>query len=95
MIKNYMEDLVNLYFADVVESSERFKDACRCEKCADDIRARALNELRPYYVTSKRGEIFAEYANLQSQYKADVFGALARAITFVSQHRNCNGAGYE
>ncbi len=95
MIRNYMEHLVNFYFADVLESSGKFDNVCRCEKCADDIRARALNELRPYYVTSKRGEIFAEYANLQSQYKADVFGALARAITFVSERRNCEGVGYE
>lgn len=89
MVKNYMEYLVDLYFTDVFTGNRSFDTVCRCEKCSDDIRAMALNNLKPYYVTSKKGEIFAEYANLQTQYKADVYGSLTRAIEFVSKNKKC------
>ncbi len=89
MVKNYMEHLVELYFDEVLAVADKTHDVCGCDKCREDITARALNQLRPFYVTSKRGEVFAEYANLQVQYKADVYGALTRSIAFVNSHRTC------
>ncbi len=89
MVRNYMEFLVDMYFESVINGNEAFKDICKCEKCEEDVKARALNQLKPYYVTSKKGEVFAEYANLQTQYKADVFGALTKSISWISEHRTC------
>jgi len=53
---------------------------CTCPKCQSDIAALALNNLKPRYVTTRKGEALARAENLdQSTYTA-VIVALARAI---------------
>lgn len=53
---------------------------CTCEKCLADIAALALNDLKPRYVASKRGEAFARADALGQNTYTAVMVAVAKAI---------------
>lgn len=40
MLKNYMEELIDIYFPIV---STNYDNICECEKCTEDIKAISLN----------------------------------------------------
>ncbi|MBV1821364.1 late competence development ComFB family protein, partial [Coprococcus sp. MSK.21.13] len=54
MIKNYMEVIVDDLFPTIVDE---YMDICKCDKCIDDIKAIALNNLEPIYVVSEKGNM--------------------------------------
>jgi competence protein ComFB len=53
----------------------------------DDMMAKALNNLKPYYITTKKGEIFAEYSSLETQHQAEVITEVIKAIEFVTKNK--------
>ncbi len=65
---------------------DKYSDICKCEKCIDDIKAITLNSLKPLYVVTEEGNIFAKTNELSIQFKADVLGALTKAIEIVSKN---------
>ncbi|WP_343216140.1 late competence development ComFB family protein [Clostridium mobile] len=83
MIKNYMEAMVENLLPSTLN---KYSDICKCEKCVDDIKAIALNNLKPLYVVTEKGNIFVKTNELNIQFKADVLGALTRAIEIVSEN---------
>lgn len=83
MIKNYMEIMVENFLPTVLD---KYSDICKCEKCIDDIKAITLNNLKPLYVVTEEGNIFARINELSIQFKADVLGALTKAIEIVSKN---------
>lgn len=88
MVKNYMEILVEQYLNELLTSDPKYKDVCRCAACIDDIEAKALNHLPPFYVTGKKGEIFGEYHARNFQNKMDIMSAIVAAIEFIHTHRD-------
>ncbi|MEL7649255.1 MAG: late competence development ComFB family protein [Sedimentibacter sp.] len=86
MITNYMEEIVKNQLDGILKSETAYKDVCRCEHCMDDIKAKALNNLKPYYITTKKGEVFAEYSSLETQHQAEVIAEVIKAIEFVSKN---------
>ena len=49
--------------------------------------AKALNNLKPYYITTKKGEVFAEYSSLETQHHAEVITEVIKAIEFISKNK--------
>jgi len=45
MVKNYMEIVVDNILKKILPD---YSNLCKCEKCCDDIKAIALNNLKPY-----------------------------------------------
>lgn len=86
MVVNYMEEIVRNYLNSVLKTDPSYGNICRCEQCIDDILAKALNNIKPYYITTKKGEIFAEYSSLETQHQAEVITEVIKAIEFVSNH---------
>lgn len=84
MIINYMEEIVKNYLNHILQNDLTYADICKCEHCIDDIMAKTLNNLKPYYITTKRGEVYAEYSSLETQHHAEVISEVIRAIEFVS-----------
>lgn len=82
-ITNYMEVLVKKYLEDVLSE---WQGICTCEKCKRDMMALALNQLKPMYVATQQGEVYAK-ANItfNPQCATDVVLALNEAIKIVSQ----------
>ena len=46
MLKNYMEDVVEHFLLDVLNE---YDNICKCEQCINDIKAIALNNLKPLF----------------------------------------------
>ena len=87
MIVNYMEEIVRNYLQNFLKTDETYANTCKCEQCIDDIMAKALNNLKPYYITTKKGEVFAEYSSLETQHHAEVITEVIKAIEFVSKNK--------
>jgi competence protein ComFB len=83
-----MEEIVRDYLKNILKTDPMYTDICKCEHCLDDIMAKALNNLKPYYITTKKGEIFAEYSSLETQHHAEVILEVVKAIEFVSKKPN-------
>lgn len=85
MIKNHMEVIVDAYLPSVLS---QYKDICKCERCVDDIKAFALNHLKPLYFVSDEGNIYSKLNELQIQFRTDVTQELVRAIDTVSKNKH-------
>lgn len=88
-LKNCMEDFVWNFMDEVLA---KYPEACSCTICRYDIAAIALNSLPPRYVVREKGEIFSKISTLEVQYRADVYGALTRAIMTVQANPRHEGA---
>lgn len=82
-----MEEIVKNCLNGILYTSA-YDSVCKCEQCIDDIMAKALNNLKSYYITTKRGEVFAEYSSLETQHQAEVIKEVIKAIEFVTHHPN-------
>jgi len=83
MLKNFMEELVDTYLPTLIVN---FDDVCKCERCTLDIKAIALNNLKPLYLVSEKGELYSKNSQLGVQYRVDVINQLAQAIQLVSKN---------
>lgn len=85
-VKNYMEDAVRWMLDDVLKEF----DVCKCEKCREDIVAIALNNLKPLYFSTHRGEVFVSTNVLVQQFRADIIAAIIKGIEKVKEKPNHN-----
>lgn len=83
MIKNYMEHIVEDTLPLLID---KYPDICKCEKCIDDIKAIALNNLKPLYVVTEKGTIYSKVKELGFQFRTDVISELTQAIEVVSKN---------
>lgn len=86
MVKNYAEVIVERTLENLLRNNPEYANVCKCEKCLDDINAKALNNIRPFYVTGKLGEVYYEYNMLDCQNKANIVIEVAKAIVQVSSN---------
>ena len=83
MLKNYMEDVVDHVILDILNKSN---NACKCELCVEDIKAIALNNLKPMYIVTEKGSIYARVNELKSQFVTDTVKELVKAVEIVSKN---------
>lgn len=88
MVINYVEICVKKFLETILLTDDNYADICKCPQCIDDIMAKALNNLKPFYITSKRGEVYAEYSSLECQNNAEIITEVIKAIEFVSTHKS-------
>ncbi|WMJ78622.1 MULTISPECIES: late competence development ComFB family protein [unclassified Sedimentibacter] len=86
MVINYTEEIVKNCLTGLLKNDPAYKEICKCEQCIDDITAKALNNLKPNYITTKKGEVYAEYSSLEFQHQAEVIAEVIKAIEFISKH---------
>ncbi|MCM1022975.1 MAG: late competence development ComFB family protein [Prevotella sp.] len=85
-VVNVMESIVR----ERLEFLLQGHDCCKCDKCIDDMMALSLNELRPKYVNSHKGELFSRLDTTKYQNTIDIDVAITKAISMVSskpQHK--------
>ena len=87
MLKNYMELIVDNLLPTILNE---YKDICRCPRCIEDIKAITLNQLKPLYVVTEKGNIYAKLNELQMQFKADLTKEIIQAINIVSNNPRHN-----
>lgn len=83
LLKNYMESFVDDLLPAVLEE---YDNVCSCEKCTADMKAIALNNLRPLYVASEKGSLYVKVNEFETQFRSDVIKELMRAIEIVSKN---------
>lgn len=85
-LKNYTKVLVENKLDKLIQKSK----VCNCEQCRLDITAIALNNLKPKYIVSPKGEFYAKLSVLEQQYEIDVVSAIIKAIEVVSENPRHN-----
>jgi competence protein ComFB len=80
MIKNYMEDAVDRVF-DYMRPN--LKGICTCEQCVNDMKALALNNLKPKYVVTHQGEVYSKVGQLHIQSETDIIKEITSASEIV------------
>lgn len=83
MPKNYMEDVVDNLLPSVLKS---YPNICTCNSCLMDIKALALNNLKPIYIVSSQGHSYAKINELDPQFKINVIQKIVQAIEIVSNN---------
>ncbi|PAB58724.1 late competence development ComFB family protein [Anaeromicrobium sediminis] len=81
MPKNYMEYIVDNLLPNTLNE---YPFLCTCHMCKDDIKAIALNNLKPMYVVTSDGESYLKAKSLDRQFISDVVKEIAKAIEIVS-----------
>lgn len=65
---------------------EEKPDVCKCERCRHDMAAMALNRLKPNYVVSEHGRVYAKTKMLSLQVRVDVLTEVTKAVDHVSKN---------
>lgn len=81
-VHNYMENEVDLLLKEILKN---YSDICQCEKCLADVKAIALNRLKPHYVVTRKGELYTKLNELNNQFEVDIYKALIQAIKIVKE----------
>ena len=76
-----MEILVEEYLSGVIKDQEHIRN---CKKCQEDVQAIALSNLKPMYVVTAKGNLYAKLNEFSLQFKSDVLRELVRAVEKVS-----------
>jgi len=79
-----MEDMVDLVLPRVL-LEDKYKNQCTCEQCINDIKAIALNDLKPRYVATETGSVLSKANTFTVQSDTDVTKALVEAIEKVNR----------
>lgn len=82
MVKNYMETFVEEIINEARRNDPNYF-ACTCDECMDSIKAMVLNEIKPFYVTSIKGEVFAQFEVKNVQIKTDVSVKVSKAANLL------------
>ncbi|MDM8534282.1 late competence development ComFB family protein [Clostridiaceae bacterium HSG29] len=82
-VHNYMENAVDKLIEKVLD---QYDNICKCEICRNDIKAIALNDLKPHYVAIHKGDLYSKVDEMYIQFEADIFRALVHAIEIVSKN---------
>lgn len=84
-LKNLMEEEVKRVVERLLKNRD---DICTCDRCKLDIIAITLNNIKPKYVVTEKGEVFARIDMLNYQYDADIAMEVMKAIKIVKENLN-------
>ena len=78
-LRNYTEEAVTEYL------NKWYKDAdvCQCDVCRLDVLAIMMNCLKPKYVVTDKGALFAQMDDFDPQHRIDFMSELSQAAQIV------------
>lgn len=82
MLKNLMETIVIQKFDSFAHQYEN----CKCQRCREDILALTLNQLKPKYVMTDEGELYAKLTLLSQEEDYNLTMVIAKAIKMVNDN---------
>lgn len=83
MVVNHMESLVDRLLPSLLQEN---KHILGCQKCQDDVKAIALNNLKPFYVVTDKGNLYAKAKEFDPQFQVDAQKEIIQAIDRVTRH---------
>jgi len=78
-IRNYTEEAVQFY----LDRWYKEADVCQCDICKMDVMALMLNNLKPKYVVTDKGALYAQLDDFDPQYKIDFMTVMSQAAKIV------------
>ena len=78
-LRNYTEEAVRSY----IDKWYGESDGCQCEGCRLDVMALMLNNLKPLYVVTDTGELYAQLGAFDPQNRVDFMTEMTSAIKTV------------
>lgn len=78
---NVMEGIIDEKLAMMLKD----ENCCKCDRCLEDMKAMALNQLPSKYVSTHNGELFTKLNALMRQNSIDINVAVSYAIKMVSE----------
>ena len=81
-LRNYTEAAVEAYL-------ERWfvdADCCHCDVCRMDVMAMMLNNLKPKYVVTEKGELFAQLDQFDYQTRIDFMTVMSQAAEMIKKN---------
>jgi competence protein ComFB len=82
-VHNYMENAVDSLLKELLD---KYDDICKCEICINDIKAIALNNLKPHYISTKKGDLYTKVDEMNLQFDVDIYKELICAIEIVRKN---------
>ncbi len=79
---NIIEILAERYLNEIWEDT----DGCKCEDCRSDIMAITLNNIKPKYVSSTKGEVFSRAEEYNITKEVEIISELTKAIQIVNKN---------
>ena len=79
MLRNYTEEAVNLY----LDRWYKDTDICQCNDCRLDVMALMLNNLKPKYVVTDKGALWAQMDDFDPQHRTDFMTIMTQAVQVV------------
>ncbi|MGN1340371.1 MAG: late competence development ComFB family protein [Oscillospiraceae bacterium] len=79
---NVMENLVK----EKLEEMLQHENCCKCDRCLEDMTAKALNRLPAKYVSTHNGQLFSKLDSTLRQNTVDINIAVAEAIDCISKN---------
>jgi len=79
-LRNYTEEAVRAYLEKWYPDS----GGCQCEGCRLDVMAIMLNSLKPKYVVTDTGALYAQMDDFSLQNRIDFMSEMTAAISVVS-----------
>ena len=83
-IVNYAEYFVEDYLKNIMKSAYINQN----DEYLRKVYVMVLNNVRPYYTVTKKGEMFTKIISQEGQYKANIFLEITRAIDIISMKKN-------
>ena len=80
-LRNYTEEAVKLYMDRWFEQA----DVCHCDTCRMDVMAIMLNNIKPKYVVTDTGALYAQLDDFDPQYKIDFMTIMSQAAQIVKK----------
>jgi competence protein ComFB len=82
-VKNVMEEFVFKHLDKMINSDDKI---CKCEKCRIDVAMLALNNLKPHYVATDKGNIYTNISLYDKNNEVDILCAIGRSIKIVGNN---------
>lgn len=87
MIKNYAEVAVEEMLDGLIrEQIKKSPGTCTCDRCREDMKALALNNIPPHYVVTEKGTIIKQVSFDLIGGKAQVASAILSSIKTVGEN---------
>lgn len=81
-VKNVMEEIVGRRMDPIIKE---FK-CCTCDKCKADIAAYVLNNIRPKYVSTEKGELFSRSVQFDKNFDMNLTILISTAVKQVKEN---------
>lgn len=86
-----LESIINLneeWVHDKVQMLWENKQGCKCEQCKIDVMTLALNNLKPHYVSTVKGDVFGKMDLRKQNSEVEVIKVIVSAMEKITENPN-------